>query len=255
MKEGRCARMPRYEQIQTLAYQIDPAGLDGLALWRLRVPQAWKQAVTNLASARRGGDFASAPVYSLNHVMHYLFPDQLLTSHPGAWKREGDTLWLTAVEPISPPWLARWEEQRQFLDQHPYWYSLLPHVAAMFLARTQVLQWHGEALRLRRVGGQYNVGKLVSWEPESTRRGDPWSLRLRFKLETFADLAPRLHLHVGVARWVKSLRPDKDGQLFIGKGTRQTLYLARNKPLRVTVGERPNRCRAPFCGNLHRFGI
>ena len=256
-REGFCV----YHHIQTLAYHVDPAKLAHLTFYRLQVPRRWRKAASELARRRRGGEPASAPVVSLNRVVQYLLPDWLVAAHRHAWKVEQDVYWLTALAPVQPElltrivaaWLRqafpgegevlaasldpgelvwegpvspRWGCDARFLDEHGYWYNLLPYVVTTHLARADHLSWGGQSLQLRRVADEKQSGEMISWPP-LVHGGYPWSLLVQFKLTTFVDTGARLHLHVGVRLWEKALKRSRTGAFDLKTG-RRALYLARH---------------------------
>ena len=96
-----------YQCIQTLAYEFDADALTYVALWRLRVPRSWRERANAMARRRRQGKPATGPVVSLNRVVQYLLPDQVVIAHRRAWQVERDEYWLTALEPIQSDLLHR----------------------------------------------------------------------------------------------------------------------------------------------------
>lgn len=250
-----------YHQIQTLEYHIEPQTLGSITLWRLRVPHTWRERANALASQRRRGESAAAPVVSLNRAVQYLLPDQVVTVHRNAWRLDRDDYWITAVAPVRPDLLTRivaswlrqaflgdgeqlaarldpadlawegpvspsWEAGVGFLNDHDYWFNLLPYVVTTRLAQAGQLHWGEQQFKVRRVADETQSGDMVSWPPQLFGKY-PWSLCLRFRLVTFADLDARLHLHLGLRLWEESLSRKPNGAFDLDAG-RRTLYLVRD---------------------------
>ncbi|GGN18724.1 hypothetical protein FHR83_004041 [Actinoplanes campanulatus] len=244
---------PRYDQLAVTVLRLNSEHPFERDYHVMRFPGRWKEPLRALMRTRRADGPVTVPIAPLNEAITALVPDCVVTL-AYAGKGDDDEDWLLAYREINPAALfnlvAAWvraqkadpEQIRRTLSQlnasDLTWSPvridltgrggfaqisrLLPMEIAATLSRPESVCPHGN-LRFVRCPAATGA-ELMSWPPERTEDGRPFSVKIGITVQTVPTSDEWLvYLSFGVRRWLPSR-----GRLASDHG--HSVYLAPTVP-------------------------
>jgi hypothetical protein len=250
---------PKYDELAVTVMRLNPDAPIERGYHLMHFPGRWKEPLRRLAATRRGGDFVSIPIRSLNAAITALVPDCVVTLEY-AGRGDGDQEWLLAHRDVNPAAIfnivAAWVRSQKAapdqiaqtlsqlrasdlvwspveinlaaLDQIRRAMRLLPMDIAATLSRPEA---HCEYNNLRFLRCPTDTGaELISWPPERIEDQTPFSVMIGITAQTLPTSGEVLiYTSYGVRRWVP-VRP------MLSLSNAHSVYIAPTVPYLSDAG-------------------